>query len=204
MRFIAALSVLAVAGLSTAQEQYNIDPETVNQATREYWCKQQRAQCPLICLQQPGVETQNTISNECEWENLAYSCVCDNNVAPNITEYTQTMPYFTCTEWGTQCVKNCDGADSACQSACRSEHPCGAQDPVKPNATASATPSKSSGASPTQTDSDDAQNTGLLGESNNNNNNNNNSDNNNGAMALGASFGTIALTLALATAFACL
>ena len=34
MRSFAALSLLAVAGLSTAQEQYNIDPESVTQSLR--------------------------------------------------------------------------------------------------------------------------------------------------------------------------
>lgn len=200
MRSFAAFSLLAVAGLSTAQQQYTIVPDSVDQATREYWCKQQKSQCPLICLQQPGVKTQNTISNECEWETLDYSCVCDNNVSPNITEYTQTMPYFTCTEWGNQCVAACASSDSACQSACRADHPCGAQDPVKPNATASASASKSAGPSPTQSNADDAQNTGLLGEGSSNSENTDTG----AAVALGASFGTMVLALAGGAAFALL
>ena len=134
-------------------------------------------------------------------ETLAYSCVCDNNVSPNVTEYTQTMPYFTCTEWGNQCVKACGTSDSSCAASCRADHPCGAQDPVKPNATASATPSKSSGVSPTQSSTDEAQNTGTF-DSENNNNDNNNSNNNSAAVALGASFGTMALTLIGGLAFA--
>jgi hypothetical protein len=62
--------------------------------------------------------------------------VCDNGVAPNITQYSQTLPYFICTEWGTQCVKNCNG-DSTCGASCRADHPCGAQEPYKGNATVS-------------------------------------------------------------------
>jgi len=110
------------------------------------------------------------------------------------------MPYFKCTEWGNQCVKACDAADSTCQSACRSEHPCGAQDPVKPNATLSASASKSAGPSPTQSDTDEAENTGgLLSEDNSDNNNQGNTG---AATAIGASFGTMALTLAGVVAFA--
>ena len=62
--------------------------------------------------------------------------MCDNGIAPNITQYSQTLPYFICTEWGTQCVNNCNG-DSTCGSKCRDDHPCGAQDPYKGNATVS-------------------------------------------------------------------
>jgi len=157
-------------------------------STREYWCTQQKSQCPLICLQQPGVDTQNTVSNECDPETLVYSCVCDDNSSPNITKYTQTMPYFKCTEWGTQCEQACNG-DSACQSKCRSDHTCGGEDLA--NATASKSPSTSAGPSQTQSDAP-ATNTGLLGEGDNNNN----SPGSGGAMAVGASYGTMAFTFA--------
>ncbi|KAF2682752.1 hypothetical protein K458DRAFT_405499 [Lentithecium fluviatile CBS 122367] len=197
MRSFAALSLLGLAGLSTAQDQYTIDPDTVTQSTREYWCKQQKSQCPLICLQQPGVETQNTVSNDCDPDTLNYSCVCDDGSSPNITKYTQTMPYFVCTEWGTQCVKACGTSDPSCADSCRADHPCGAQDPVKPNATASASSSTSSStASQTSTEAA-ATNTGLLGESSGSN-----SNGTGGAMAIGASFGTLALSFAGVVAFA--
>lgn len=187
MRSFAALGLLALAGLSTAQDQYNINPDDVPESTREYWCQQQESQCPLICLQQPGVKTQNTVANDCEWETLEYSCICDDNSAPNITKYTQTMPYFKCTEWGNQCEKNC-GQDSKCANDCRANHPCGAQDPAKPNSTASA--SSSASPTPTKSESSDASATGRLGESNNNN------SPGSGAMAVGASYGTMVLTFA--------
>ncbi|KAF3001299.1 hypothetical protein E8E13_004926 [Curvularia kusanoi] len=142
MRSTFALSLAAVAGLaaaqSTAQQNYpyQIDPESVPGSTREYWCQQNLAQCPLICLQQPGVTTQTTDANDCDSDNLTYNCVCDNGISPNITQYSQTLPYFICTEWGNQCVNNCNG-DSTCGSKCRADHPCGAQDPFKGNATLS-------------------------------------------------------------------
>ena len=65
---------------------------------------------------------------------LTYDCVCGNGQSPNASEYSQTLPYFICTEWGTQCVAACAG-DTSCQSACRDDHPCGAQNPKRVNVT---------------------------------------------------------------------
>lgn len=150
----------------------------------EYWCDQNEAQCPLICLQQPGVTSSTTQDNECDpvsltstlqrprrcgdggiwhltaigcpflaplnnglntWpepelttpqDQLTYSCVCDNGVSPNITQYSQTLPFFICQEWGNQCVTACNG-DNTCQNSCRADHPCGAQSPFLGNYTSS-------------------------------------------------------------------
>lgn len=59
--------------------------------------------------------------------------MCGDGLSPNVTQYTQTLPYFTCQEWGNQCVANCGTGNNACASACRQDHPCGAQDPIRPN-----------------------------------------------------------------------
>lgn len=59
---------------------------------------------------------------------LSYGCLCGNNLQPNVSEYSLTLPYFVCTEWGTQCVAKC-GSDSSCASSCRQDHPCGALKP---------------------------------------------------------------------------
>lgn len=59
-----------------------------------------------------------TEQNDCDSDALTYTCVCENGVAPNITEYSQTLPYFICQQWGNTCVENCNG-DNSCQSACR-------------------------------------------------------------------------------------
>ena len=56
---------------------------------------------------------------------------------PNVSEYSLTLPYFICQEWGNQCVKDCNG-DNRCASSCREDHPCGAQDPKRENKTATA------------------------------------------------------------------
>jgi hypothetical protein len=115
----------------------------------------------LICLQLPNTTAQ-VQQNNCDpvsgaqkkpqstcltpvyaQSTLVFACVCSNGIAPNASQWTQTIPYFECTEYNIQCQANCNG-DSTCQANCVQQHPCGAQDPVKANitsttATASAT-----------------------------------------------------------------
>lgn len=122
-----------------------------NSCSTENWCVSQQTQCPLICLQ-TGVNTATTRSNTCDWKSLTYSCVCNNGLSPNVSEYSQTLPFYICQEWGNQCVNNCNGV-SSCQSACRQDHPCGAQHPTLQNtstltSTSSAAASASSSGSP--------------------------------------------------------
>ena len=113
----------------------------------ENWCQAQETQCPLICLQYPG-NSASTLSNTCDPTALSYSCVCSNGMSPNASQYSQTLPYFVCTEWGNECVTAC-GSNSQCASDCRSQHPCGAQDPVRQNtSTLSSTMSKTATGAP--------------------------------------------------------
>jgi hypothetical protein len=155
-----ALASAALLSLASAQEQYSINPDTVPDSTRAVWCNSQITQCPvsccntlppallqqqqqqqqqptntlrpqLICLQPPS-ETFTTNDNSCDPDTLKFSCECGDGLRPNVTQYTQTMPFFICQEWGNQCVTGCNG-DNACSSSCRQDHPCGAQDPIKPN-----------------------------------------------------------------------
>jgi hypothetical protein len=72
----------------------------------------------------------------------------------NITKYSQTLPYYICTEWGNRCVNDC-GNNNECQRACREDNPCGAQDPYKGNASISA--AMSSAATASKTGSESAQ-----------------------------------------------
>ncbi|KAK5109787.1 hypothetical protein LTR62_006520 [Meristemomyces frigidus] len=127
---LSAASALLLSA-AVAQQTYQIDPTSVSNSTREYWCQQQTAQCPLICLQ-TNTEA-NTIANSCDPTTLAWSCVCANGISPNVTQFSQTVPFFECQEWGTQCVSNCGTGNTACQSACQQDHPCGAQNPVRQN-----------------------------------------------------------------------
>jgi hypothetical protein len=82
MRSAFALSFLAAAGLAAAQEQYNIDPNSVPKSLRQYWCQQNIASCPLICIQQQGVDSTTTLANDCDSDALTYECICENNASP--------------------------------------------------------------------------------------------------------------------------
>lgn len=95
-------------------------------------------------------------------ETLTYGCLCGDNTQPNVSEYSLTLPYFVCTEWGNQCVKGC-GSDSSCASACRQDHPCGASNPSTANETSS-TATASGTASSTSADAT-AVYTGPAGQS---------------------------------------
>lgn len=134
MRTFAATAIASSAlfSLAFSQEQYQIDPSSVSESDRTFWCNSQITQCPLICLQPPS-ETPNIIDNTCDQESLTFSCVCGDGLSPNVTQYTQTLPYFICQEWGNQCVAACGLGNNDCSSACRQDHPCGAQDPIRPN-----------------------------------------------------------------------
>lgn len=124
--------LLAMASVSTLTNAQTVDPNSVAEATRESWCSSQKAACPLICLQLPGA-SGSPVQNDCSSDTLSYSCICSNNVSPNASEYSQTMPYYICTEANNQCVAKC--STSACAASCRSDHPCGAQDPKRVNVT---------------------------------------------------------------------
>ncbi|KAI0437009.1 hypothetical protein F4803DRAFT_178134 [Xylaria telfairii] len=130
-------TVLATATLLLssvkAQEQYHIDPSTVPLSLRDNWCQQEKSTCPIICEQLPpgGYET-----NDCDPLALTYGCVCENGMSPNLSEYSLTLPFFICQEWGNQCVTACNG-DASCASDCREKHPCGALKPTLVNTTSS-------------------------------------------------------------------
>jgi hypothetical protein len=114
---------------------------------------------------------------------LTYGCVCANGMQPNVSEYTLTLPYFVCTEWGSQCVANC--TDSACQSDCREKHPCGALEPTQQNTTTSSTMSATGTSTATATGSNQVF-TGLAGGSSSTSNSPNGS-----AAPLSVDFGAV-------------
>jgi len=143
MRSTLAFGVLALISTTFSQEQYHIDPNSVSLSLRQFWCDNQKTQCPLICLQFPG-NSASTESNTCDATDLSYSCVCANGQAPNITEYSQTVPFYICQEWGNQCVSAC-GQDNSCSNDCRANHPCGAQNPVRVNSSTIVSTSKPTG-----------------------------------------------------------
>jgi hypothetical protein len=67
-----------------------------------------------------------------------------------VSEYSLTLPFFVCQEWGNQCVKGCGMGANECASSCRQDNPCGALNPSKPNATSSSSTISSPTGAPTQ------------------------------------------------------
>lgn len=130
---VATLAIILLSLKVHSQAVYYIDPNSVPLSQRTSWCQSQINSCPLLCLQLPG-ESSTTDANDCDPNTLTYDCVCGNGQSPNASEFSQTLPYFICTEYGSQCIANC-GGDTTCQSDCRSQHPCGAQNPTRVNVT---------------------------------------------------------------------
>jgi hypothetical protein len=100
-----------------------------------------------------------------DWQKtLAFNCVCAvNGLSPNVSEYSQTIPYFICTESNNNCVTACNGA-STCQAACRETRPCGAQSPTRVNeSTVTVSATSSDGGAAASTASDGAVYTGFGG-----------------------------------------
>lgn len=133
------------------------------------WCRDEKLTCPLICQQ---TEPRTTLVNDCDpvrpltalgaafleyekkesltraQDTLQYGCLCGNNMQPNISEYSLSIPYYVCTEWGRQCVTACKN-DNTCASNCLQKNPCGASNPQRHNASATS----SQGATASQTGS---------------------------------------------------
>jgi len=143
MNSLFALALACLAAMVGAQQTYTINPKNVPLWLRDTWCQNQQTQCPLICLQ-TSAHSAETRQNTCNSTLLTYACVCSNGLSPNLTQYSQTLPFYICQEWGNECVHNCHD-DAACASSCREDHPCGAQDPAPPNKTAMTTKMSTTG-----------------------------------------------------------
>jgi len=103
LRTSAAILAAALFSMSVnSQAVYTINPDSVSLPTRQGWCSSQTASCPLLCLQLSG-ESSTTAANDCDPEALSYECICGNGLSPNASEYSQTLPYFECQEYGNQC-----------------------------------------------------------------------------------------------------
>jgi len=175
--FTALMASASFFPLSIAQTSL----DDVDEPTRAYWCQSQVASCPLLC-EDLGKEA---VKNECYPDNLFYSCMCTDGVMPNLTEYSQTIPYFRCTIDLNACTAGCKG-NPTCNTQCPKTHVCGASSPKKANKTntATSTASKTATAGSTSTgsngDSGFASAGGTSGSA---------TTNNSGAAGLAISFG---------------
>ena len=88
----------------------------------------------LLLCEYPSINTIDCLLTEIQ-DSLSFSCVCSNGQTPNTANYSQTIPYYECTAAGTQCVNACPNGDTACQTSCRTAHPCGATNPKRVNVT---------------------------------------------------------------------
>ncbi|KAK4155552.1 hypothetical protein C8A00DRAFT_13400 [Chaetomidium leptoderma] len=135
-------TLLALATATAVSADYVIDPSKVTMPVKKSWCNDQRSSCKPICLQ---TTTGEPLTNTCDPETLTYGCVCSDGKQPNMSEYSLTIPYHTCVEWGTTCVAAC-GSNNECSSDCRQKHPCGAQSPTRINETTTTSTSSPTGA----------------------------------------------------------
>ncbi|KAI5237852.1 hypothetical protein E4T43_07807 [Aureobasidium subglaciale] len=132
MRGFGPLLLLPVVA-KLASAQFNVS--SVPESTRETWCTNQQAACPIICSQ-TSANSSETLENDCDPETLDYSCLCSNNLSPNASEYSQTIPFYICTATNQECISNC-GGNTQCEFNCNADNPCGAQNPTRINATTS-------------------------------------------------------------------
>jgi hypothetical protein len=188
----------------SANTQYVIDPDSVDLQTRTSWCTTQKSTCPLLCLQLKA-DSSTTVANDCDPATLSYECICGNGLSPNASEYSQTLPYFLCTEFGTRCVNNCN-ADPTCQFNCRKDNPCGAQDPRRVNVTTtSSQAATATGAGAGSTGTDGVVYTTLGGDAEPTETSGSSSDKSNGSQTvldLGRSYGLAVVFAGLFAGFA--
>jgi len=145
MRSTLFSTVLLVLGATfpAVTEAANITAIDID--TRTGWCNAQVAQCPALCAdQKDGLTDQE---NDCFPENLYYVCVCSDGSRPNLTQYSETIPYYLCTLDQADCIKGC-ADDNSCSDQCRKTYVCGATSPRKVNATASGTKTSSASSTP--------------------------------------------------------
>jgi len=143
---LVASSTFLPAAFAQTYPPVNVSAIDIN--VRDSWCNDQVTSCKLLCQNQ----NLGVASNDCYPDNLYFTCVCSNGVAPNITEYSQTIPYFECTISVQNCVGNCNG-DSTCQSACTANKHCGASNPKRVNITSTSTSASSGQTSATASSS---------------------------------------------------
>ncbi|KAK3677601.1 hypothetical protein LTR78_002451 [Recurvomyces mirabilis] len=96
------LAVTAFTGLVSAQNYstsgaLSIDVSQVDTQQRLAWCVSQTTSCPQIC-------SGSTTANTCDSNTLNYTCTCSGGSSPNISDYTQTVPFFVCEQWKANCA----------------------------------------------------------------------------------------------------
>ncbi|KAF9958313.1 hypothetical protein BGZ70_009231 [Mortierella alpina] len=108
-----------------------LDVMKIDNSTKLTWCQNQVGFCTNVCQELTnGAETHD---NRCDIQTLDFICECKGGAAPNITEYTYTIPYFLCTAETQECIHNCGQSDNSCYTNCEKKRNCTAEFPKKYN-----------------------------------------------------------------------
>lgn len=91
-----------------------------------------------------------------EQATLKFGCVCSDGSIPDVTPYSQTIPFFVCQETYIQCI-NSHPNDAEGQRACKKAADCGSKNASAVTTTASSTMSSTTLALATATESSSSE-----------------------------------------------
>lgn len=91
-----------------------------------------------------------------EQATLKFGCVCSDDSIPDVTPYSQTIPFFVCQETYVQCI-NSHPNDAEGQRACKKAADCGSKNASAVTTTASSTMSSTTLAMATATESSSSE-----------------------------------------------
>ncbi|KAJ5617127.1 hypothetical protein N7537_002241 [Penicillium hordei] len=129
--FLSALATSVMADNSTDTYTFpaGFNIGLVDSANLNSYCSAQRNTCPQICQ-------QGTKLNSCDPTTLKFSCVCSDGSTPDVTPYSQTVPFFVCQETYVQCIASHPN-DADGQRACKKAADCGSKNASAVTTTAS-------------------------------------------------------------------
>ncbi|KAF1971407.1 hypothetical protein BU23DRAFT_555948 [Bimuria novae-zelandiae CBS 107.79] len=78
-----------------------VDANRVPQNQRSTWCNAQQNTCPEICGGQGQIAAGG---NNCDDNDLTFTCKCRNGTEPDMSEYQQSVPGQMCRFWFSLCT----------------------------------------------------------------------------------------------------
>ena len=136
---------------------------------------------------------------------LEYECTCTDGSTPNITDYRDTLPFYVCQQWITDCTA-AHPNDLSGQAACQSVT-CGTQNASQASTTSSGSSSETSSSSSSETsdsssdDSDSSSSTDSEPSASASGDAAEASESGNAAAAIGMNYGTGILMSGLLAVF---
>eukprot|EP00835_Amoeboradix_gromovi_P005656 NODE_554_length_6758_cov_0.359964.p4 type:complete len:159 gc:universal NODE_554_length_6758_cov_0.359964:2807-3283(+) len=97
--------------------------KTIPSALKSSWCARQVTNCKVVCY---TTDQPEPVQNTCDSDTLNYKCVCGDSVEPKLDMFSDTIPYFECTEVLSRCQQNCGGKtnEQTCKSNCMNIYQC--------------------------------------------------------------------------------